>query len=321
MAKNVFLLYGEDTYLSKQKLDSIKQRYLDASLGDTNLAVIDGETATIDQFLRQLYAMPFLAKNRLVVVANLLTKGSLTIQEKLRAELKNIPQTTVVVFYEQGNPPSSNKLFGALNLPKQTQAFNPLNPSQLTRWIRDQALKSGATLDHQAVTALVQSIGPDLWRLHNELTKLTLYTKTIAADDIANLVELPVQANIFRLLDSVGARNSVAAFQELSQLLKKGEPGLYLLAMVYRAIRTIVLAKSSHQQAAALGVHPYVLQKARRQAANFNTQDLKQLYRLLAKLDAAIKIGTIEAETAVALFVAEATKSKFEAPISKSETF
>lgn len=318
MAKNAFLLYGEDTYLSKQKLDTIKQRYVDAALGDTNLTIIEGETATIDQLLRQLYAMPFLAKKRLVVIANLLTKGSLTVQEKLLAELKNIPQTTVVVFYEQGNPSSSNKLFGALNLPKQTQAFRPLNPSQLARWIRGQVAKSDAAVDHQAVTTLVQSIGPDLWRLRNELAKLTLYTKTITQQDVTSLVELPVEANIFRLLDSVGVRSLTAAFRELNQLLKKGEPGLYLLAMVHRAVRTIALAKSVQRPGTQLDVHPYALQKARRQAANFSVEELKRLYRLLAKLDTAIKIGTIEAETAVALFVAEATNSKFEARNPKS---
>ena len=82
----ILFLYGEDTYRSKQKLDAIKSKYIDASLGDTNLSVMDiadKKDTDFTDITRTVLALPFLAKNRLVIIKNLLNGKKQKLQEFL----------------------------------------------------------------------------------------------------------------------------------------------------------------------------------------------------------------------------------------------
>lgn len=303
---NIIFIYGEDTYRSKQKLDAIKQKYIDASLGDTNLAIIDGEMAKTDEIVRQLFALPFLAKSRLVIVKNLLTSGSTTVQERVLEILEKIPQSTVALFYEQGMPDGKSQIFKRL-IKTKSQAFDLLKSNQLADWIKDYVKNEGGSIDQDALRQLVESIGPDLWRMSNELDKLLLYDKKIAASSVNSIVNFEVNTNVFSLLDGIGERNKAKAFGELGNLLKTREGGLRIMAMIQKSVRTIAVTKIEQQPPKSWRIHPFVAAKAQKQARNFSLEDLKGYYQRLASLDYLTKIGTIEPETAIAIFIAEAT--------------
>lgn len=304
MTSNTFLLYGPDTYRSRQKLNAIKKKYIDASLGDTNLATIDGATATLDEITRQLYALPFLAKSRLVVVENLLTQGKSALREKVTQALDKIPESTVCVFYEQGEPDKRGKLFRTLVQPKQSQHFDKLPPNDLANWIKQFAAQNGATIAPDAVALLANWVGADLWRLANELAKLALYTKTITTEIIKLLIEPPIGANIFDLTDAIGEHHKTKAFGALKKLLDAGENGVYILTMLHYGVRNLALVKAN----APVKMHPFVLQKTRAAAGNITKDAIARLYDQLARFDAQVKTGIMESETAAALYIAQAIK-------------
>src|SRR5690606_20925699 len=110
----IIFFYGDDSYRSFRKLGELKAKYIDASLGDTNLSQIDVANCTVDQMTSALLAFPFLAKTRLVVLNRLLSKGSKHIQEKFLDLLEKIPDTTVAVVYEAGVPDRRTALFKRL---------------------------------------------------------------------------------------------------------------------------------------------------------------------------------------------------------------
>ena len=56
-----------------------------------------------------------------------------------------------------------------------------------------------------------------------------------------------------------------------------------------------------------LGVHPYSVKQARRQASRFSEAELREIYDELAELDVAGKSGKRDPEQALELFVAERT--------------
>src|SRR3990167_2787898 len=122
----ILFFYGEDTYRMRQKLKALKEKFVSASLGDTNLAVLDGAAVTYDEFIRQILAMPFLSKSRLVIVENLLKNGKKDILEKVPEALPKVPKSTVLVFVEEGNPDKRTSIYKKLNRPGQTQEFKLL---------------------------------------------------------------------------------------------------------------------------------------------------------------------------------------------------
>jgi len=60
----ILFFYGEDTYRLSKKLQELKERFVSASLGDTNLVTIEGEKASYQDLNRQIMALPFLSKKR-----------------------------------------------------------------------------------------------------------------------------------------------------------------------------------------------------------------------------------------------------------------
>ena len=100
----IIFFYGQDNYRLKKKIQALKEKFISASLGDTNLSVLDGASLTYDEFIRQVLAMPFLAKSRLVIVENIMKSKKKDTLERIPEALNKIPTSTVLVFVEEGNP-------------------------------------------------------------------------------------------------------------------------------------------------------------------------------------------------------------------------
>jgi len=122
----VLFLYGEDSYRSRQKLNQIKKRYLAQDKTGLNLVNIDGEDTSFDGIRKLVGSIPFLAKVRLVIVKDLMSKGkNKKLEDRLTEFIKKnrIPRTTILIFYESGKVNKRKKLYIFLNKQKLAKEF------------------------------------------------------------------------------------------------------------------------------------------------------------------------------------------------------
>lgn len=304
-----YLIYGEDTYRSHQKLETIKQKYIDSNLGDTNLAQIDGSTQKADEVIRQLWISPFLAPKRLVIIHNLLGQGSKEIQQKVQEFLPKIPKTTLAIFYETGKVDKRNALFKYLDKPKFSQEFNLLDPIKLRQWTQRELSSKGVKLSGQNFDFLINNIGPDLWRMANEIQKIACLGEEISPQDIKDLVTVKHQGDIFALVDALSTRNLKSAATHLKSRLASGDAPVYIFSMFVYAFRTLLVVKDAINRDPSVrsvpDMKPRVFQKASQQCKAFNWDKLKAIYAKLRDLDYDIKLGIIEPEVALDLFLFE----------------
>lgn len=298
----IFLLYGDDTYRSWQKLQGFIQKYVGASAGDTDLATLEGATLTIADFKNQIHTLPFLAKSRLVVIKNILREGKKEVAEAIVEELPKLPKTTVLLFYEAGQPDKRTRLFQALNKPKQAQEFAPLVGPALVQQAESLAEQEKITIVPPALQQLLQLTGSDLWRLTQEITKLALYKPggRITAEDIELLVGGQAELKIFDLTDAFGQRQSAKA-QQLLKLVDQEESSLGLLAMIAGHYRNLLLIADGQRQnmpkpiiATAVKMHPFAFDKAFAQARQYTYDELVTCYHYLLELDLAAKQSIID---------------------------
>lgn len=320
----ILFFYGEDNFRLKQKIKELKQKFIDASLGDTNLAVLDGKTEPYDNIVRQILAMPFLAKSRLVIIENLLKEGKPEVKEKIVEFLPKIPASSVVVFVEEGSPDKRTALYKKLNQPKTSQEFKLLEGAELNKWIKDEVRRRGGEIESDAIDKLVEYVGNDLWRMANEIDKLTAYRlqtpekigslstvvgSHIAVSDIELLVKPMVESNIFDLIDAIGAKNQKKALYELHALLEAGQNELYILSMIVYQFRNLLIVRdfldrgttNQYDLAKKAKIHPYVAGKTLAQARSYGLDELKNIYAKLLDFDCAIKTGKMESRTALDL--------------------
>jgi len=315
----LLFLYGEDDYRLKEKLKAIKKRYLDAAATEANLSVLRAEEVSdFEKIKEDIRAMPFLAKQRMIILENFLTQASKDLQEKLKDYLDEVPETSIVVFVEEGIPNEKNILFQKLQkIAKKIWIFNILKPFELEKWVRDKAIERKGRIDPQAVKILASYVGPDLWQMSAEIEKLILYKgkDLIKPADVDLLVKAKLDNNIFNLVDALGNRELKKAGRKLEELLKSGEPPLYILTMIIYQFRNILLVKDlltrgkgKSEIAKEIKLHPFVLQKTFSQAENFSLGQLKKIYQYLVDADLAIKTGKIEPQLALNLLITKILK-------------
>jgi DNA polymerase III delta subunit len=304
----ILFIYGEDTFRLKQKVREMKEKYISASLGDTNLAVLDGKTTKGDDIIRQALAYPFLAKSRLVIVENLLLEGKKDEQEKIGIFLEKVPESTVLVFVESGVPDKRTSLYKKLAKLK-TQEFKSLDENGIKTWIQEEVLKHHGEISSAATDKLYEYVGADLWRLGNEIQKLTTYNSEITPETVALLVKTQIQSDIFVLIDAIASRNSKKALKELHQLLDNGENELYILSMIVYQYRNMLITRdlvergcnSQWELAKRAGLHPFVAGKTLNLVRNYDMVKLKNIYADLLEQDLAIKTGRMESRAVLDL--------------------
>lgn len=299
----IIFLYGPDSYRSHQKLQQITKRYVDTSLGDTNLAQLEGRELTALELKRQIQTLPFLANSRLVVVRNLLSEGKKEVMEGTIELLEAVPKSTVLLFYEGSQPDKRLKLFTALNKPKQAQEFALLEAAALTDHIIAEAENRGLKLSAQLANQLAQYAGSDLWRVTNELEKLSLYAQATQQKPTAEIIDQLVNdasvPKIFDLTDALGKRQSDQALKILNKTDEEGSFGL--LAMIASHFRNLLLIADGQRRneprdrlAKTLGLHSFVFDKAYQQAQGYSYEELTDCYRYLFQLDLGAKQSIIE---------------------------
>ncbi len=305
----IIFLYGEDTFRSSQKLKSIQDKFIDeVDESGMNLTTLEGAGLKFEEFNQQVKASPFIARKRMVIIKNLISDNkSKNIQkeivELLNQELKTKDETNILVFWEDtdhSKTRSKNALWDRLINEKFAQEFKPLTPYQLNAWVETQVKSMKGQIDKQAIPALAAAVGNDLWQMNNEITKLVNYrqNKIITLNDIETMVKAKYDDDIFKLIDALGNKNQKQALKLISDQLDLGSNEMYLLTMLIRQFRILLLIKdlqekhnnlSKEQIAKELKIHPFVAQKALSQVRNFELNKLKEIYKYLLNIDLQIK--------------------------------
>jgi len=315
----LLFLYGEDNFRLKQKLKEIKEKYLAKSATNANFSVRNSEDATdFSKIKSDIEAMPFLTDKRLVILENYLKSKSKSLEDNLKDYLAKIPETTIVIFFEEGMPDQRKGLFKALKKSAdKSWVFATLRPYELEKWIRRMVSQEGGKIDSQAIQLLASYVGPDLWQMEREIEKLILYKgkEPIASADVELLVKAKLNTNIFNLIDALGYKDAKKATSLLEELFESGENEVYILTMVIYQFRNILIVKDlleRGEKQQEIGqktrMHPFVLQKTLTQAKNFTLPSLKEIYQKLADTDLAIKTGQMEPKVALDLLLVELVK-------------
>lgn len=308
----VYLLYGQEEYLQEKVIIALKKAFMITESSAFNLDELEGNTVTIGTLLDLVNTLPVFAEKRLVIVQDfpLLqtgTKKESTVGEKqaekrLLQYLQDPLCSTCLVFWQKEKIDKRRVFFKALVKNKhQVLNFEALRGSQLNQWVCAQLDKKGKSIEPAALNYLLFNCGNRLRDLDNELEKLTLYSGAetkITLTMVRELVVPSLEGNIFTLVDRLAEKKIEVALQELRNLLTLGGKPAYLLYMIGRQFRLILLVKALQEKGytekeitAQLGLHPFVTGKVRRQTVNYSFTELEKKLFLICATDFKLKNG------------------------------
>lgn len=299
---NLFLFFGEDRYSMSEKLKLWQTEFI-RKHGDTNLETIDGKDLNTAEFNTNIESLPFLAEKRLIIIKDFLAKGSSDNQKKVAEALENATDTCILIFIENEAPDRRTSLFQKISKIGKLVEFPELSPIKVTNWILEQATTRNIKISRLTATYLTEYCGNDLWTINNELEKLKQFSN--GADITNQMIEelcIPsISSSIFKLTDSIAAKNHKEALKILKILVDSDEELTKIFFMIVRHFRLLIqicemLNKNETPITIArhLQQKPFVIQTLSRQCKNFTLESLAKIYGKLLQIDTDFKTGVIK---------------------------
>ncbi|TDI91707.1 MAG: DNA polymerase III subunit delta [Chloroflexi bacterium] len=315
------VLHGEDEYSRSEALARIRATAGPPEVRDPNTTVFEGRAIKLDDVIGAALIHPFMADRRVVIVHGVLTRmqkkdKSLGDEWRNLAEsLSGLPATTELVFVEDVRLRENGLALKSVGPGASVQEFRRKQRGELEMWVRDRFASHGGSAARDAVARIGWLAGSDMRLLDQEIKKLSLYAgdREVTRADVDLMVPEARETSIFAAVDAVLERRPAVAMKLLYSLLSGGASVQYILSMLARQVRLLILTIELRQQGVPqeeLGkriglTNRFALDKTMRQSALFSTGRLANIHRRLLAADLAIKQGEMDERLAVEILIGE----------------
>lgn len=241
------MLHGDAEILKRRALRTIVSEHVGPSADADAITEYWGKEVDLREVGNAVGAVSLFSDRRVILLREFQTIP-LREQKPLEVPLANIPEDTRVVILtrprendrDKRKPPVSAPI---LKLAAVEVLCTPRRAEDMLPWITEEFRVAGKRLLPSTANLLLNTVGPDYDRLHNEIEKLVLFAGSAEEVDEAFVRECacPAEENtVFELTDAIGARDVPKALAIIRILLpKEARKGsaIPLLGMIARHLR------------------------------------------------------------------------------------
>jgi DNA polymerase-3 subunit delta len=293
MSKMIILIYGKDTYRSRERLNEIRESYNLKNKSGMNERFLDGKNLSFEEFRNEILGLSFFNEKKLIIVQNVFSN------RYLREEIaKSVFETeNIIIFHEEGKVLKKDILYKFLiKVKAKIEEYNLLERRDLEAWVKKEVLKNKGTITQEAVGLLCDYIQSDLWRQKNEIQKLIAYNSNIDEKSVKLLVNINVELDIFKTVNAIARNDKANAIKLIRKHLEKGEAVFPMLALIARQFKLMLVYKVDGK-AGFYGLSSL--------AQKFSIEDLKRIYAKILEIDSKIKTGKIDEKMAIETLILE----------------
>jgi DNA polymerase-3 subunit delta len=292
--KLIYFLMGEEPYYIDKLSDYIEQNVLEEEEKGFNQTVLYGRDVTIEDIVATAKRYPMMAERQVVIVkeAQDLTR---TI-DKLESYVENPMLSTVLVFcYKYKTLDKRKKMTKLIDKVGVVYESKKLYDNQVGDWIKRVLSGKNYSIEPKANAMLVEFLGTDLSKINNELEKLQIILpkgSTITPKHIEENIGFSKDFNNFELLNALGSRNQLKAFQIVQYFSdnQKANPlvvttstvfGFFIKILKYHGLKD----RNPKNVASVLGVSPYFLKDYDLALKNYPMKKVSQIVTAIRDID------------------------------------
>ena len=292
--KPIYFLMGEEPYYIDKLSDYIEQNILSEEEKGFNQTVLYGRDVTIEDVVSTAKRYPMMADRQVVIIKEA-QELSRTI-DKIESYVENPLSSTVLVFcYKYKTLDKRKKVTKLLGQKGVVFESKKLYENQVGDWIKRVLSGKKYAIEPKASAMLVEFLGTDLSKINNELEKLQIILpvgSTITPKHIEENIGFSKDYNNFELLNALGSRNQLKAFQIVQYFSNnpKANPlivttstifGFYIKILKYHGLKD----RNPKNVATALGVSPYFLKDYDVALKNYPMKKVSQIVTALRDID------------------------------------
>src|SRR2546423_1248572 len=290
----ITLIHGSESYLVDRAARELIEPLRATLTLEFNYEDLQADTLTADAFAEKAGTLPFIDTSRLVVLrdwgllAGKRDKGAAA--ERAAAYLEGIPETTQLVLVSRVPIAPANPIYKAITFFQRdkrarVQRFESPRRSDRAGWVRKLAEERGLTITPGAVRLLLDRSQPDLRLLDQEIAKLGLFivpATRIDEQSVQALVSDTREEEIYALTDALATGRPGEVAGVLQALLESGREPTWMLYTLVSHWRRLLQARAIRDRGGAVAglqarvsEHPFVLEKAFRQASDYPAPGVK----------------------------------------------
>ncbi len=317
-----YLLIGNEIYGQNQRKKQLIEQFV--SIDDQMNLTYYNEEANNDirQLIIQCQTYPFLSDYRVIVYENpsfifdskLLDANK---QQALVDYLSNPVETTVLIIVINKTVNSNSLIYKKISKYFKIEKFDKLSQNDFEKLVRDDLKTNSVNISKDALDLLLSRLDNDVEKYKNELNKLLTYGNELDYQDIDNLINQPIENDIFKLTNAINQNDLAASLKVYRDLLTNNKNDVLsiigLLASQYRSMSQVKLLSqlgyNNAQIAAKLNVSAGSVYYKLRDSLNLSAKELMNKLNQLAILDESIKSGLTEPVSGLELFIIRNTRS------------
>ena len=247
---NIYLIYGDETYLIKKELSKIidnsnviQDNIIKYNLDNDNVSLPLEEACTVSMF----------DSEKLIICENsnfLTSENKKEINHDIDSLTRyiNNPYDDVTLVFVVNNEKLDERKKIVKELKKIAKVIEckKLDSHNLNNYIYDYFKESGYKIEMSLVRLIIDKVKYDLANIVNECDKLMEYKdndKNITKEDIDNVIRENIEDNIFALTNAILEKDSLKALKIYNDLLLMGEEPIKLIVMISNQFRLILQVK------------------------------------------------------------------------------
>ena len=257
-----YLLHGQDTYRSKEKLNELVSHFK-TKVSGLGFFRIEGENFNEAEFQELLKGKTLFEKKYVVVCERVLENKQTA--DFVLSNLDKLAKTdNMFIFWEEEVDEKTLEEFKKQAY--KVQEFKPLDGVKLKAWFAAKKIPFNISAE------IIKKSGSDLWRASKEIEKYQL------GSGASKLEEKPVY-NPFAICDAFMEKNKVKMWIIYQQALRQGIPADEVFFKILWQVKNLLLVKKLATAGVAditkeSGLKTFVAGKAMRAAKIFSEEEL-----------------------------------------------
>jgi len=300
----IIAFFGKNYFFTRRKLKEAIKNYSKKHSSGLNLIKFSKEDLSIQKLKDFFDTVSMFDEKRCAIVENISEDKALfqeTIEYIKTSKLKDNDDNILIISEETA--PDKKDFKWLCEKPTLLYESKELSRPELLRWIQKEFESLDSMIENDAAAFLADSCSNEIFRISQEIEKLSLYKKNITKKDVIELVSHNIQSDIFKAIEALAKKDKKTAIDIFYKEIQNGKNISYLISMIAFQFRNMIKTKdllekgeSQAQIAKKAKMHPFVVKKSVEASKSYSTSDLKHIYLKLLEADRKTKFSRLDPE-------------------------
>lgn len=310
--KNFYLLYGDDKAILNKEINDLKKKI---SINDD--AVIYYDIIDVNNIVDEALTIGMFSSNKLIIIDStsyLSEKKEVSNISCLEDYFNNYNSNSYLLFISNSSSIDSRKKLVKLISGKGEIKKIEATSDYLIHYVKD--FLDDYEISGINISYFLSRCGTNINNINNELDKLKLYKlddKVITKDDIELLTQENIDNSVYDLVNSLLKNDSVRAIKLYREFTENGMDVSQIIAIIAAQIRLLFQVKrlynsgkSNDEIAKILEFKSvYRVKYLLSDSYYYSEDDLLKYLLKLADIDKDIKLGNVNGNTLLELFIVQ----------------